>query len=49
MTKIKSTRQDPAWDLIVNLSSFPGFVLPISLYLLLVNDMSIVVVFLLSM
>jgi membrane-associated phospholipid phosphatase len=41
--------QDKMWNTIVTISSFPGFILPISLYALLIHDVSIVFVFLLSM
>lgn len=47
--KTKKTWQDTMWQTIVAISSFPWFVLPISLYALLIYDMSIVVIFLLAM
>lgn len=43
------TWQDKMWDTVVTVSSFPWFILPISLYALLIHDISIVVIFLLSM
>jgi len=49
MVKKQQTWQDTLRSTIVTVSSFPGFILPISIYALLVHDMSLVVVFLLSM
>ena len=49
MAKTTQSWQDKIRDLVITISSFPWFIVPVSLYMLLVHDMSIVVVFLLSM
>lgn len=41
--------QDTIWETVVQISSFPGFALPIALYALLVQDVSTIVAFLVSL
>lgn len=43
--KQKQSRQDMVWSTVSTVSSFPGFLLPIALYALLVQDMTPIVVF----
>jgi len=46
---MKQSWQDAIWQTIVQVSSFPGFALPITLYALLVQDVSSIVAFLLCL
>lgn len=46
---MKQSWQDTIWQTVVQISSFPGFALPITLYALLVQDVSSIVAFLLSL
>jgi undecaprenyl-diphosphatase len=41
--------QDTIWQIVVQISSFPWFALPITLYALLVQDVSSIVAFLISL
>lgn len=46
---MQKSRQDAVWSMVVSISSFPWFALPIALYALLVQDVSAIVTFLLSL
>lgn len=46
---MKQSWQDAIRQTVVQISSFPGFALPIALYALLVQDMSSIVAFLISL
>jgi len=46
---MKQSWQDTIWQTVVQISSFPGFALPIALYALLVQDVSTIFAFLISL
>lgn len=46
---MKQAWQDRVWTTVVSISSFPWFALPIALYALLVQDVTAIVVFLLTL
>ncbi len=46
---MRQSWQDTVWQTIAQISSFPGFALPVALYALLVQDVSSIVAFLVSL